>query len=81
MLAPDVHAGLVRDSRRRQVDVGAPEDVTYLWEGIAAPLRVAANYLRPAAVSDGPQDRWIQPSTESGPAPAVSRNSNPINMA
>jgi predicted unusual protein kinase regulating ubiquinone biosynthesis (AarF/ABC1/UbiB family) len=49
----------------------APEDVTYLWEGVSAPVRVAQNYLRPAAVTEGPrpQDRRIQPSTESGLAP------------
>jgi predicted unusual protein kinase regulating ubiquinone biosynthesis (AarF/ABC1/UbiB family) len=33
----------------------AAEDVTYLWEGVRAPLRVAPNYLRPAAVTDGPR--------------------------
>lgn len=42
---------------KRILESGAyeAEDVTYLWEGVRAPLRVAPNYLRPAAVTDGPR--------------------------
>jgi predicted unusual protein kinase regulating ubiquinone biosynthesis (AarF/ABC1/UbiB family)/uncharacterized protein YndB with AHSA1/START domain len=59
---------------KRILESGAyeAEDVTYLWEGVRAPLRVAPNYLRRAAVTGEPPRRPGLPALPQCPPPPLS---------